>query len=181
MLPQGRHGRRPGLGIPSSSPRPLWPSPRAGLAKIPIPVGHPAPSGGGGSPGMRGARPLATCWPVAEKLWWEAAMEEPGLSGCPLSAKTASFQVGEHSDSWTGSLFPKATFCAMSVDRPSGIQAISDDHNLILCGDLRKKPCHPTPCSEGLGGPGPQPHGPHSSLFTNGRPHRTPTQCGDKL
>uniref|UniRef100_A0AAA9TGE6 Folylpolyglutamate synthase n=2 Tax=Bos taurus TaxID=9913 RepID=A0AAA9TGE6_BOVIN len=41
---------------------------------------------------MRGARSLATCWPVAETLWWEAAMEEPGLSGCPLSAKTASFQ-----------------------------------------------------------------------------------------
>lgn len=63
---------------------------------------------------MRGARPLATCWPVAEKLWWEAAMEEPGLSGCPLSAKTASFQVGEHSDLGQVTFFPKATFCAMS-------------------------------------------------------------------
>lgn len=38
---------------------------------------------------MKGARSLATSWPLAEKLWWEATMEQP------FSAKSASFQVGE--------------------------------------------------------------------------------------
>ena len=90
-------------------------------------MGHsvPHPVGGAGSPGMRGARPLATYWPVAEKLWWEAAMEEPGLSGCPLSAKTASFQVGEHSDLGQAAFFPKATFSAMSVDRLQGSKPLA--------------------------------------------------------
>lgn len=41
---------------------------------------------------MRGAKSLATSWPVAEKLWREASMEQPRLSGGPLSAAPASFQ-----------------------------------------------------------------------------------------
>ncbi|XP_045702287.1 folylpolyglutamate synthase, mitochondrial isoform X2 [Phyllostomus hastatus] len=41
---------------------------------------------------MRGAKSLATSWPVAEKLWREASMEQPRLSGGPFSAAPASFQ-----------------------------------------------------------------------------------------
>ncbi|XP_054440312.1 folylpolyglutamate synthase, mitochondrial isoform X2 [Pteronotus mesoamericanus] len=41
---------------------------------------------------MKGAKSLATFWPVAEKLWREAAMEQLSASGGPFSAKPASFQ-----------------------------------------------------------------------------------------
>ncbi|XP_013368622.1 PREDICTED: folylpolyglutamate synthase, mitochondrial isoform X2 [Chinchilla lanigera] len=40
---------------------------------------------------MKGARSLPVSL-VAEKLWWEATMEQQGPSGCPCAAKTASFQ-----------------------------------------------------------------------------------------
>ncbi|XP_054582737.1 folylpolyglutamate synthase, mitochondrial isoform X2 [Eptesicus fuscus] len=41
---------------------------------------------------MKGARSLATSWPVAEKLGCEATMEQLSPSGGPFSAKSASFQ-----------------------------------------------------------------------------------------
>lgn len=47
---------------------------------------------------MKGDRPLATSWPMVKKLWQEATMEQLGPSGGTFSVKSASFQVGEHSD-----------------------------------------------------------------------------------
>ncbi|XP_051022393.1 folylpolyglutamate synthase, mitochondrial isoform X2 [Acomys russatus] len=41
---------------------------------------------------MKSARRLPMSWPVAEKCWWEAAMERKGPAGSACEAKTASFQ-----------------------------------------------------------------------------------------
>uniref|UniRef100_A0A0A6YX96 Folylpolyglutamyl synthetase n=1 Tax=Mus musculus TaxID=10090 RepID=A0A0A6YX96_MOUSE len=41
---------------------------------------------------MKSTRCLPMSWPVAEKFWWEAAMEWKDPSGSAYEAKTASFQ-----------------------------------------------------------------------------------------
>ncbi|XP_012627473.1 folylpolyglutamate synthase, mitochondrial isoform X3 [Microcebus murinus] len=41
---------------------------------------------------MKGARSLATSWPVAEKFCWEVAMEQQGPCGRPFSATAGSFK-----------------------------------------------------------------------------------------
>ena len=114
---------------------------------------------------MRGARSLATSWPVSEKLWWEAPMEQPGPCGGPLSAKAASFQVGKHGDLGQRACLSKLFLCTKGVNSPQGSKAISDDSNPALCGAPREKSCHHKPRSEGLGcsraAPTP-PHRPHS-------------------
>lgn len=46
---------------------------------------------------MKGDRSLAASWPVAKKLWREATVDRLDPSGGSFSAKSASFQVGEHS------------------------------------------------------------------------------------
>ena len=130
---------------------------------------------------MRGARSLATCWPVAEKLWWEAAMEEPGLTGRPLSAKTASFQVGEHGDLGQAAFFSKATFCAMSVDRLQGSKPLGliitsyfemeiQGKSLVILHLVLKA----------WGGPGPHnPMGLTAPFSPTGGSTEASTRCGD--
>ncbi|XP_069332923.1 folylpolyglutamate synthase, mitochondrial isoform X4 [Eulemur rufifrons] len=53
---------------------------------------HAPPGKGARNGGMKGARSLAASRPVAEKFYWEAAMEQQGLRGRPFLAKTGSFQ-----------------------------------------------------------------------------------------
>lgn len=70
---------------------------------------------------MKGARSLATSWPVAEKLACEATMEQPSPSGVPFSAKSASFQVGGRRDLGQSTCLSKPLFLLL-YKYTSGVQ-----------------------------------------------------------
>lgn len=86
---------------------------------------------------MKGARSLATSWPLAEKPRWEAAMEQP------FSAKSASFQVGEPGLGQVACLSASPlSFAQMGVNIPQGSKTMSSDNHPTLCGTPKGNPCH---------------------------------------